>query len=102
MAKIHNRIRLSSNNENLLDIFYEHHYLELGTISLDNLKRLLKKKLLNIKDFVDFDIQNIGIGASSLSNEELRNNLPYIFFDNVKSKNPSIQLFLTYGLIAYK
>src|SRR5690554_1160966 len=102
MAKFHNQIRLSSANDHLLDIFYDVHYLELGTISLDEFKKLQSKKFLNIREFVNLKVQNIGIGASSISDENLKNNLPYIFLDNVKAKNPEVQTFLTYGVIGYK
>ncbi|HHU55578.1 MAG TPA: hypothetical protein GXZ48_02650, partial [Acholeplasmataceae bacterium] len=102
MARIYNKIRISQDNNQLLDIFYNSSYLELGNIDYEILKKLLKKKVMNINEVVNFNIQNIGVGASKVSNEQVKSLIPYIFFDSITLKDHSVQLFLTHGLLSYR
>ena len=97
MARIYNKIRISQDNNQLLDIFYNSSYLELGNIDYEILKKLLKKKVMNINEVVNFNIQNIGVGASKVSNEQVKSLIPYIFIDSITLKDQSVQLLLTHG-----
>lgn len=96
------KYKINQDNMHLLDIFHNNSYLELGSIHFDIIKKLLKKKVLNISDIVDFNIQNMGIGASSINNKNLQSILPYLYFDSITIKDNSVQLFITHGLLSYK
>lgn len=102
MSRDEMKMRLAEDNSNLLDVFSEHPYLEIGTIGYHAYQKLFAMKTVKIEEIIDFPIQNRGIGASNLSSSLLRNELPYIFFDKLMRYGSYYQLFLTYGLIAYE
>lgn len=94
-------LKLSSNNLHLKNIFTSDAYLELGNIDYDVIKRMLNFEIINIKEVASFFIQNMGIGKSTLPDEEIRNKLPYLFFKNLTDKDGLKQLFITYGILKY-
>lgn len=87
----------------LKDIYaYTSNYLEIGTIDYKTMVRLLNYELINYEDITYLPIQNRGLGKSNVKDEDLRNILPFLFYENVHKKNHPLQLFLTYGLIKLK
>lgn len=102
MLKDNRKMRIAPDNMHLLDIFTDNYYIELGNIHYSMWTRILKNHTLRIDDFVDFNIQNKGIGASKVSDERLQNYLPYLNFLNIYKHNQTFQLFLTYGLVKFK
>lgn len=95
-------LRLSANNLHLKNIFTDEYYIELGNIEISVIERILSKELVKIDEVAYFPIQNKGLGHSSLTNNELKNILPYLYFKNLNDKDISKQLFITYGLVKYK
>lgn len=95
-------LRLSANNLHLKNIFTDEYYIELGNIEISVIERILNRELIRIEEVAYFPIQNKGLGHSTLTNEELKNMLPYLYFKNLNDKDISKQLFITYGLVKYK
>lgn len=95
-------LKLSANNLHLKNIFTDEYYVELGNIEISVLERILNKELVKLEEVAYFPIQNKGLGHSSLSDESLKNILPYLYFKNLNDKDKSKQLFITYGLVKYK
>ena len=91
--------KLSESNEHLLDVFSDNLYLELGTIEYEPLNNLLSKKLVDFKDLSYFDMIKKGLGSMTCSSEELTHKLPFLYFNNLVSKNKSYTLVITYGLV---
>ena len=81
--------KLSESNEHLLDVFSDNLYLELGTIEYEPLNNLLSKKLVDFKDLSYFDMIKKGLGSMTCSSEELTHKLPFLYFNNLVSKNKS-------------
>ena len=94
------KVNISPISNSLLNIFTDNYYLELGNIDYRVIERLLNRELVGIDEVSYFDIQNIGIGHASKSTKDLRNILPYIYFENIQNKERSIQLFITCGLLS--
>lgn len=97
-----NSIRISSQNEHLLDVLSNDLYLELGSIDYEPLNNLLNKKLVDFKDLSDYDILKDGLGSMRCDSQELQYKLPFLKFDNIVSKNKSYRLVLTYGLLVHR
>ncbi len=95
----HTKIVLTEENDHLIDIFYDDYYLELGNISYNVLEELLNKKLVSYSRITYFNIENKGIGSFASTNQEIRNKLPFVFFQNLVQQNRSNQLVITYGLL---
>lgn len=95
-------LRLRANNLHLKNIFTDDYYVELGSIDIPVIERILKKEMIKIDEVAYFPIQNKGLGRSNQTDERLRNILPYLYFNNVNAKNGSKQLFITYGVLKYK
>lgn len=94
-----NKIRLSKDNDHLLDIFTDDYYLELGTIEYDVISNLLKGKLVEYIDIAYYDITKHGIGSMESNSKEMQYKLPFMHFYNLATKNKSNMLVITYGLL---
>ena len=90
---------LSLNNEHLKDILSNEKYIELGSVSYKVLNNLLAGKLIKLDDLSYFDIQNIGLGKSSIENEELRNKMPFIRLGKTIKNHSSLIAIITYGIV---
>lgn len=99
MAKEKNVMKITENNEHLLDVFSNDFYLELGTIGYDAINALLKKKPVDYSDLSYFDIVKKGIGSMNCASNELTSKLPFLHFNNMVSRNKGYQLVITYGLL---
>ncbi len=100
MAKENNsKMMLTEKNEHLIDIFSDNYYLELGNISYNVLEDLLAKKLVSYSRLTYFNIENKGIGSFASTNQEIKNKLPFVFFQNMIRSNRANQLVITYGLL---
>lgn len=97
-----NSIRISSQNEHLLDVFSNDLYLELGSLDYEPLNNLLNKKLVDFKDLSNYDILKDGLGSMKSNSDELQYKLPFLQFDNIVNKNKSYRLVLTYGLLVHR
>lgn len=95
------KFNITRDNNHLIDVISTE-FLELGNINYLILERLLNYELVNIEDITFYPIQNNGIGKSTVNDSELKNLIPFLFFDNLNAKNKSLQLFITYGLIKMK
>lgn len=102
MNKYLKTIRLSLDNIHLLDLFSPHNYIEVGNIDYKLIRKLLLGLTIKLDKIVDYNIQAMGLGKSEVTNPTLAANLPYIFFSNLHEENQSMQVLLTYGLIAYE
>lgn len=102
MAQVSKLIRLSLDNHHLLDIFTDQHYLELGNIDIAMMEQLLNHKSIFVNELVEVDFLSRNVGASHITDPQLRSILPFVWFDNLQKKNASLQLFITYGLIQIK
>ena len=98
MAKDIN-FKVSSKNEHLLDVFSNNFYLELGTIEYEPLNNLLSSKLVDYKELSYFDIVKKGLGSMPCSSDELIHKLPFLYFQNLVSKNKAYKLVITYGIV---
>lgn len=94
-----NKIKLSKDNNHLLDIFTDDYYLELGTIDHDTISSLLKGNLIEYTNISYFDIMKRGLGSMDSSSTEMRYKLPFMHFYNIVSKNKTYLLTITYGLL---
>lgn len=92
------RITLADDNSHLDDVLSNENYLELGTIKYNVLDKLLHYKLVGYNEISYFDIQSKGVGKSNISNDELKHKLPYIYFENLITKNSGFQAVITYGV----
>lgn len=97
-----NSIRISSQNEHLLDVFSNDLYLELGSLDYEPLNNLLNKKLVDFKDLSNYDILKDGLGSMQCNSDELQYKIPFLQFDNIVNKNKSYRLVLTYGLLVHR
>ncbi len=93
------KIKLSKDNNHLLDIFTDDYYLELGTIDHDTISDLLKGKLIEYTNISYFDIMKRGLGSMDSSSKEMQYKLPFMHFYNIVSKNKTYLLTITYGLL---
>jgi len=94
------KVNISPISNSLLNVFTDNYYLELGNIDYTVIEKILKRELVAIDEVTCFDIQNIGIGHASKSTKDLRDILPFIYFENIQNKERSIQLFITCGLLS--
>ena len=94
------KVNISPISNSLLNVFTDNYYLELGNIDYTVIDKILKRELVSIDEVTCFDIQNIGIGHASKSTKDLRDILPFIYFENIQNKERSIQLFITCGLLS--
>lgn len=97
------KLNISLKETHLLDVYSNtSNYLELGTISFDTLHRLLNYEMINLEDISYFPIQNLGFSKSSIKNEKLKSNIPFLYYQNINQKGHPLQVFLTHGLLRYK
>lgn len=98
----HRKLNISQKELHLLDIYSnESKYLQIGTIPLDSLQRLLNYEMVQLDDISYIPIQNFGFNQSTIKNESLKAILPYFYFQNINQKSTS-QVFITHGMIKYK
>ena len=94
------KVNISPISNSLLNIFTDNYYLELGNVDYTVIERILNRELVCVDEVADYNIQNVGIGRASRSTKDLRNILPYIYFENIQNKERSIQLFITCGVLS--
>ena len=94
------KVNISPISNSLLNVFTDNYYLELGNIDYTVIDKILKRELVSVDEVTCFDIQNIGIGHASKATKDLRDILPFIYFENIQNKERSIQLFITCGLLS--
>lgn len=96
------KLNIFLKQDHLLDIYSNNtKYLELGTISIDAILRLLKYEMVQLDDIAFLPIQNTGFSQSHVKNESLKSKIPYFYFQNINKKSP-YQVFITHGMIKYK
>lgn len=93
------KVKITTNDLHLKNIFLNDFYLELGNIEIDVLNRILKYEIVPIKEISYFPIQNKGLGRFVCDDNKLRDELPYMYFKMVNNNDRSKQLYLTYGLL---
>ena len=98
--KVSEKVNISPISNNLLNVFTDNYYLELGNIDYHVIERILNRELVSIDEVACYDIQNIGVGHASRTTKDLRSIIPYIYFENIQNKERSIQLFITCGLLS--
>ena len=99
-TKYENKYRIQSRNEHLLNILEKDYYIELGTIAISTLNRLIKGEKINIEELIDREILVNGIGSITGSLEDdLFYQLNYLI--NLRLKNSTYKLVLTAGTIKY-
>ena len=94
------KVNISPISNSLLNVITDNYYLELGNIDYTVIDKILKRELVSVDEVTCFDIQNIGIGHASKATKDLRDILPFIYFENIQNKERSIQLFITCGLLS--
>ena len=94
------KVNISPISNSLLNVFTDNYYLELGNIDYHVIERILNRELVSVDEVACFDIQNIGVGHASKTTKDLREIIPYIYFENIQNKERSIQLFITCGLLS--
>ena len=94
------KVNISPISNSLLNVFTDNYYLELGNIDYQVIERILKRELVSVDEVACYDIQNIGVGHASKTTKDLRDIVPYIYFENIQNKERSIQLFITCGLLS--
>ena len=94
------KVNISPASKSLLNIFTDSYYLELGNVDYNVIERVLHREVICVDELACYDIQNIGVGHASKATKELRDILPYIYFENIQNKERSIQLFITCGLLS--
>lgn len=91
---------IRSNNSHLLDILDDNYYIELGTIDMDVLNKLLKFQLLDINQIINYELLNIGIGKITNDYEnDAYYQLNYLI--SLRQKSSSSKFFLTCETITY-
>ena len=99
-TKYENKYRIQSRNEHLLNILEKDYYIELGTIAISTLNRLINGEKINIEELIDREILVNGIGSITGSLEDdLFYQLNYLI--NLRLKNSTYKLVLTAGTIKY-
>ncbi|MFA7126873.1 MAG: hypothetical protein WC182_04855 [Bacilli bacterium] len=101
MKKYRKTVRLASDNIQLLDIFHDHYYVEIGHVNYQIITKILQDRVVKLDQIVHYDIQSVGLGHSNNPNELLARHLPYLYFMGINEENQSMQVFLTYGLLVY-
>ncbi|MDD4212678.1 MAG: hypothetical protein PHY42_04710 [Bacilli bacterium] len=101
MKKFRKTIRLSTDNIQLLDIFHDDYYIEIGHADYKIITKLLENRVVKLDQMVHYDVQSVGLGHSDNPDEILARHLPYLYFMEVHEENQSMQVFLTYGLLSY-
>ena len=88
-------------NTHLLNVLENSYYIEVGSVSLNLLDRLLKGQILELKDLVYIKTLNEGIGkiTSDLSND-YDYQLNYLL--SFRQKSSTHKFFLTAGLLKYR
>ena len=86
------KLNIFLKQDHLLDIYSNNtKYLELGTISIDAILRLVKYEMVQLDDIAFLPIQNTGFSQSHVKNESLKSKIPYFYFQNINKKSlPSI------------
>lgn len=95
------KTKLSASNNHLLNIYSEGYFLELGTIGIRNLNRLIKGKSVPFYKIIYENITLKGIGSTTIDDEHYRRCFPLIYFKNVLEKDRTLETFVTYGLIDF-
>lgn len=88
-------------NTHLLNVLENSYYIEVGSVSLQLIDRLLKGQVLELKDLVYIKILNEGIGkiTSDLGND-YDYQLNYLL--SFRQKSSTHKFFLTSGLLKYR
>ena len=88
-------------NTHLLNVLEESYYIEIGTVSLGALTKLLKGNVLELSEFVNFEILNEGIGKITSDNiSDINYQLNYLL--SYRQKSSTHKFFLTAGLLKYR
>jgi len=96
------KLNISLKETHLLDIYaHTNKYLELGTLSLDAIEKILNYELVELDEIAYLPIQNLGFSKTNIKNEILKAIIPYFYFQNINQKS-SYQVFITHGMIKYK
>lgn len=88
-------------NTHLLNVLEESYYIEIGTVSLGSLSKLLDGLVLELSEFVNFEILNEGIGKITNDNtSDVNFQLNYLL--SYRQKSSTHKFFLTAGLLKYR
>lgn len=99
MKENSSKVKITTNDLHLKNIFLNDYYLEVGNIDVDVMIKILKYELVPVREIAYYPIQNKGLGAFQSENRRLRNEMPYMFFKKLNEKDKIKQLYLTYGLL---
>ncbi len=101
MKEYGSKLKITSSDIHLKSIFANDFYLELGSIDIDIMKRILKYELININELTYYPIQNKSVGSSKTLVGELKDKIPYMFYKVIVDADYSRYMFLTYGVLDY-
>ena len=88
-------------NTHLLNVLEESYYIEIGTVSLGSLSKLLNGSILELTEFVNFEILNEGIGKiTNDTTSDVNFQLNYLL--SYRQKSSTHKFFLTAGLLKYR
>ena len=93
--------RIQQRNQHLINILEENYYIELGTIDIPVMDKLLHGNVVDLKEVIYKDIAVEGTGkVLEDSDQELKYQL--LFLESLRYKNTSNKIFLTCGVLHFK
>ncbi len=101
MKSIKNKtFRIQQRNQHLKNVLEDSYYIELGTIDISVMEKLMNGELVNLKDIYHPLLLEEGVGRIT---EESKNEVKYQFnvLKSLRSKTTSNKIFLTCGLLHY-
>ena len=88
-------------NTHLLNVLENSYYIEVGTVGLSYLDRLLKGHILELREIIHAQILNEGIGKITTDqNNDYDFQLNYLL--SFRQKSSTHKFFLTAGLLKYR
>lgn len=92
--------RIQQRNQHLKNILEENYYIELGTIDISVLERILSGNIVKINDIIYPEIAKEGVGHIAASDDtELQ--YQFNFLNSLRKNSSSNKIFLTCGVLRY-
>lgn len=101
MKSIKNKtFRIQQRNQHLKNVLEDSYYIELGTIDISVMEKLMDGEVVNLKDIYHSLLLEEGVGRIT---EDSKNEVKYQFnvLKSLKNKTTSNKIFLTCGLLHY-
>lgn len=100
LRKQENPYRIKTENRHLKNIIESNYFIELGSIGVNKMTKILNGQVFDIKDICDYDLAVEGVGQIS---SDRKHDLDYqlLYLLQLRQKASTHKFFLTYQILRY-